>query len=351
MVDLEAQGRSDNKKSCPRCFALNDGIAPFCHECGASIDGTNEGSDSEVYQDLAKANLLRLRGDSKAAADVCLGILRRYPNNATAHSLLAEIHYQQDDLKQAAEWYEMALDLQPDAVREREMLQKIREKLAATQKKEVVEALEIKPKPVFAWYVVATAVTVVAVGAAAFAIGSATGKKTTAKPDQPVKEPITFPAKQLPEAAQPEKPQPQLQPVDASAAVTDDANLLAQIKATGKKGTIVSTVLFDPSSMHATVTAVSEAGARADVTALYLIGDVFVAKPDLASATVRITESGKLVYVGSATRAQYDEAQALAQNQAIEEVAAQLFPSAWSAEGANTGGSPVTEPTGDQGGE
>ena len=349
---MEAQGRIDNKKSCPRCFALNDGIAPFCHECGASIDGTSEGSDSEVYQDLAKANLLRLRGEAKAATDVCLGILRRYPNNATAHSLLAEIHYQQDDLKQAAEWYEMALDLAPDSVREREMLEKIREKLASAQKKEAVETLQIKPKPVFAWYAAATVVTVLAVGAAAFAIGSAAGKMSGGKTAVKVNDPITVPAKQLPLTKDPVNTQPELPKAGVTGPIAEDTDLLALLKAQGTKGTIVNSVLFDPSIMHATVTAAGESGVRADVTAMYVIGDVFVAKPDLTGATVRITQAGKLVYVASASRSQYDEAQALAQNQPIEEVAAQLFPSGWVAPGAvaNTGGSPVTEPTGDQAG-
>ena len=110
---MAVQGRSETT-SCPKCFAVVKLGAEFCPECGATLDPASGGSDQEVYNDLAKANLLRNRHQMPEAIEVALGILRKYPNNATAHTLLGDIYAELDDLKQAAEWYEMALDLSPD---------------------------------------------------------------------------------------------------------------------------------------------------------------------------------------------------------------------------------------------
>ena len=73
----------EQNKVCTKCFEVNDPAATFCIECGAPLsdDPTAEGSDQEVYREITQANLHRIRGDYKEAIDVCLGILKRFPNN------------------------------------------------------------------------------------------------------------------------------------------------------------------------------------------------------------------------------------------------------------------------------
>jgi tetratricopeptide (TPR) repeat protein len=101
---------------CDRCFALlaSDGL--YCPECGASVDSSpsSEGSDALVYPDLARANLLRMKGQFQQAEQICLNILKRYPHNPTAHLLLGDIHADQGNWEQAANWYELAVDLTPE---------------------------------------------------------------------------------------------------------------------------------------------------------------------------------------------------------------------------------------------
>jgi Tfp pilus assembly protein PilF len=89
--------------------------AGFCPECGAPI-GTApaEGSDAAIYPELARVNLLRLRGDYKAAQDHCRAVLRKFPNNVTANQLLGDLCQETGDLSQAKEWYELALDIAPN---------------------------------------------------------------------------------------------------------------------------------------------------------------------------------------------------------------------------------------------
>lgn len=108
---------ADNVRRCVRCFAAVSAEARFCPDCGASLDsGDPRASDAAVQQELANANLSRIRKDYKAAEEQCLAILRRFPNSVSANVLMGDIHYERGDFHQAAEWYELALDLDPRSV-------------------------------------------------------------------------------------------------------------------------------------------------------------------------------------------------------------------------------------------
>lgn len=122
--------------------------AEFCAECGAPLKDAPgvDGSDAEVYPELAKANLLRMRKDFKAAEDVCLSILRRFPNNHSANVLLGDIAEERGELDQAAEWYELALDIVPDSEEVTKKLETVRAQLAEKQVQTTVAQLGIPEK-------------------------------------------------------------------------------------------------------------------------------------------------------------------------------------------------------------
>lgn len=106
---------------CPKCFANLPDSSVYCMECGARLpqEGVSrdtlylEGSDPEVYPEIARANLLRMQGKWEEAVDTCIAILRRFPNNETAHALLGDIYADQGNLEEALRWYELAADLNP----------------------------------------------------------------------------------------------------------------------------------------------------------------------------------------------------------------------------------------------
>jgi hypothetical protein len=66
-----------------------------------------------LHADLARANLLRLRGEFGEAEQLCVKILENQPENAAAHTLLGDIAFTQDRADQAAEHYEIAQSLDP----------------------------------------------------------------------------------------------------------------------------------------------------------------------------------------------------------------------------------------------
>jgi len=79
--------------------------------------------------DLAKANLYRMRADYKRAEEICLGILKTYPNSAATHTLLGDICTDQGRLEQAAQWYELSLDLDPGSLPDKQKLEDVRDQI------------------------------------------------------------------------------------------------------------------------------------------------------------------------------------------------------------------------------
>ncbi|MBA4291490.1 hypothetical protein C0431_00815 [bacterium] len=322
--------------------AAND----FCPECGYTI-GKGEGSDTEVYQDLAQANLSRMRGDKQAAIDQCLKILRAFPNNVTAHSLLGEIYLEHGELTQAKEWFEMALDLDPKAVREKQMLDRVTQDLALKDHQASVETLEVKPKSGLTLLWATMVVLILLVGIASFFVGQNAGKKSEKVAVQAPAEPIRIPASEQATATPTTEPaQNPPDPVPSVVNAADDAEAVQSIFAKAQKGAIIQTILVNPAQEEVVLTAVAEADVPFETTALMLAGDVFVGRPATKTATVRIIGSaGRVAFVGSVERSAYDEVQGLSGgNTPVDELGVKAFPNAWHLDASTRPGSAVEPP-------
>ena len=80
----------------------------------------------DVYALLAQANLLRVRGQWEEAAEACMAALRLAPDSSSANSLLGDIYENQGRYDDAAQWYRMALDANPDSPADRVKLDRLR---------------------------------------------------------------------------------------------------------------------------------------------------------------------------------------------------------------------------------
>lgn len=305
---MAAQGRDDQRRSCPRCFALVEAIALYCPECGASFDPDNSGSDSEVYQDLAKANLLRMRGHQKEAMDVCLGILRRYPNNMTAHSLLGDIYFEQEDFKQASEWYEMALDLSPGSPREQQQLEISQRRLKEKSLDQSLDQLEIKKKPFNpAWYAFGLVFLLVGVAIAAFMIGQGSRAKNKSKP---VEDPITI---QAPETNQPVV-KPQVKPPVYVPALAAEKSLLQVIHGTSGVSSHIDSLTLIADTGQLIVTMPPASGMKDPVAALIASGEIFGLAETVNTITIRIHKQGVVSFSGSITSQKYEECRTMVES-------------------------------------
>lgn len=70
-------------------------------------------TDAAISPLLARANLLKLRGQWEEAVAVCTEAIRRSPDSAAAHALLGDIYLAQGHNGDAIHWYRMALDRDP----------------------------------------------------------------------------------------------------------------------------------------------------------------------------------------------------------------------------------------------
>ncbi|MBC7327354.1 tetratricopeptide repeat protein [bacterium] len=122
---------------CPYCGAEIPEDTRFCPECGASLSEETAGGENierEVYSLLATANLYRIRGLWQEAENKCVEVLRKYPNNPAAHSLLGDIYADQGKWEEAKEWYELAVELNPSSTADKKKLERVLKVLEDRQK-------------------------------------------------------------------------------------------------------------------------------------------------------------------------------------------------------------------------
>jgi hypothetical protein len=98
---------------------------------------------------LARANLLRMRGQWTEAADLCAQVIHANAKNPTAHSLLGDIYQDQGQTEEARHWYQLALELNPASRADRAKLALTEEMLEArSQRAEWEAVIEGRAQPV-----------------------------------------------------------------------------------------------------------------------------------------------------------------------------------------------------------
>jgi hypothetical protein len=118
-----------------RCLKCNqprteDAVCPCCQPATASVDPM-----------LARANLLRIRGNWQDAAETCAAVLRLDPHSTTAHSLLGDIYQDQGRLQDAHHWYGLAAELNPESQADRAKVARVEEMLEARGRRDEWEAV------------------------------------------------------------------------------------------------------------------------------------------------------------------------------------------------------------------
>jgi hypothetical protein len=298
-VDSAARGYLGNL--CDKCFAVLKPASTYCEDCGAP-QGGSPGSDSIVYPEIARANLLRLKGDIDEAEKVCLSILRRFPNNPAAHGMMGDLCFEAGKLENAKQWYEMTLDLTPNDEGLRRKLKAVDESATEQMSDAGLAGLEVRPRSggtIAA--MVGVVVLVVALAGLMFWLGYA-NKKTRADVIDPISvngeaPPRTTPVE--PEATQPEAPAP----APNIAMTAEEASTKAALEAElGALGSRVGGLVMDSSGAVATVT-----GAASDQMDAAHVG-AWLVKRGSAQAYVRIIDPNTrgVRFSGTVTKAALD---------------------------------------------
>jgi hypothetical protein len=87
----------------------------------------NAGTPEHPNALLARANLLRMRGQWAEAVECCTEALQADAHSAAAHSLLGDIYENQGRLDKAIHWYQLALEHNPHSIADKAKLGRARE--------------------------------------------------------------------------------------------------------------------------------------------------------------------------------------------------------------------------------
>lgn len=285
---------ADNIRRCVRCFAAVNAEARFCPDCGASLDsGDPRASDAAVEQELANANLSRIRKEYKSAEDQCLAILRRFPNSVSANVLMGDIHYERGDFHQAAEWYELALDLDPRSVPTQQKLVDARRLSDPDAMLPGLEAAIAGPRtrlPSWAWASILGFVLLLA--------AAAIWPKGPAVKPAVVRTEVVAPRQDPPPVQ--DEPSREERPV-SSAAVDEDQQFLERLSTLEGVGSSLLGAQYDPRTKTALVTfLMPEDGAKelaANIGRALLEADAEVAR-----VTLRGIRNGRSVFFADLVR-------------------------------------------------
>ncbi len=289
---------------CEKCFASVEPDAPFCPECGAPLGDTSEaeGSDAAIYPELARANLLRMRGQYKPAEDVCLGILRRFPNNASSNTLLGDICAERGDLEQASEWYDLALDIASDSDAVREKLAGVKLRLAEREAAATATKIGLPTQPPkTALYSLITVLAIVAVGVAAYFLGRQATPERQGVLDTPID--VTAARRPIPQSN--ETPAPIEQATTAPA--WHDVALTSALSAKLREGNRIVDAWQDPRTHALLVTCISDTPEGFRLLAANVGGSALQNVATAQLVTVRIVSNGVPAYVADVPRERFEE--------------------------------------------
>ena len=138
--------------------------------------------DRQILQaELARVNLLRIRGDVSSSKTLCLSILKRFPESVDAHVMMGDLHAEQGDLPPAAEWYSLALDLDRNAPGVSVKLSRVQAALDISGQASRSRAMIVTGKRMSPWLYVAVAASAIAIVAVGYIAGMGTPERSAAQ--------------------------------------------------------------------------------------------------------------------------------------------------------------------------
>lgn len=303
-----------------------------CPECGAPTQSDKPflAADAPAHRDLSEANLLRVRGEIEQAERKCLSILRKFPNDPGAHTLLGDIHFDRGDWPRAIEWYELALELNPGNMIDREKLAEARIRQDEQLYSTTVEQIGLSSAPSSAPWVAAGLMGVVAV--LAFAAWSLTSlKKPIKTSSNPTEVTVTAPQSRpvtpkISTVGQPEMPATEHDmnaaaaggatnsgstsenPMAPAPGTTDEDRTIAQLlQQRSTEGARLLDVAQDPRTKAVALTFSVATGDDMRRIGAILARDTFGQVPDALIVTLRGVDGEKVAFVADATRVRLRE--------------------------------------------
>lgn len=254
---------------------------------------------AQLEADLARINVMRLRGDIQAAKHLCAELLAQKPDFAQAQSLMADLCMDSSDFMKAADWYDMAaanseesLILHQRAEQARRRVQEV-EALAATKRLGIPTSRN--KLNIMAGVLLGMVATVCLL---AFYIGGQLGKR---EPQTTINAPLSL----TPPPGQTQKPQDVPRPSFSLPA--GDERVLNLLKSSVLGGRVLL-AYRDPRGRNLVVSLEAPVG-EFTVTALALdAAQVLRDDPESDRVTIRYLRSGETLAIATLSRVNHDAA-------------------------------------------
>jgi tetratricopeptide (TPR) repeat protein len=266
-----------------------------------------EGSDAAVYPKLAQANLLRMRHQYKEAEDICLSILRQFPHNLSANTLLGDLAVERGDLEQAKEWYELALDIDPDSAAIAEKLSAVTQEKETKQVANTAEQLGLPVEKPKTGLIAAIAIAaILLVGGVAYYLSQNGRVSLASTPQNKINQPLV-----IPEAKKPESEDPKNKPTLTTKRISpQDEELTRALGKLEKDGVYVTDARFELNDAITITFNASDdqsekvTGASLASQAFAVVSDKF--QKDITEVDLRAYRSSKLYYTATVKRDAYE---------------------------------------------
>jgi hypothetical protein len=267
-------------------------------------------SDS-VHAELSRANLLRMRGDYPEAQNQCLSILKRYPHHFETHLLLADVYADEQQFESAAQWYELAIDLDPGSFVARQRFQVMRDHLRQLEIADTAQQLGLPPGSSKRTALVAGMVVGLIVVAAIIAYGlgqhnsAPAGSDVVRSPVRATSESVLEPEPTVVDLPPPEvKPEPTVLPaLTAEDRVTTNALKLIAL------GDRVVAASLDPRTKNLLVTYRLQEDDTERKVGAELARESLAAIPEAPQVTVRALRGEHVIYMADVHRTRLAETQ------------------------------------------
>lgn len=303
-----------------------------------STDGTTVTMTSAVIDDrqllqaeLARVNLLRIRGDVSSSKTLCLSVLKRFPESIDAHVMMGDLHAEQGDLAPAAEWYSLALDLDRNAPGVAVKLSRIQAGLDISGQASRSRAMIVSGKRMSNWLYGAVATSALAIIAVAYIAGLGTPNRKATSTNQAISDRIESPktADNIPKAPatnppvsntnainpQPNSAGPAPAPLpsteqetkstgtrESAAAVVEDQKLLDQVSNRSKYGKHLISIMADPRGKSLILTYNVSDGEHGRYMGAILADIALEYETKVLMVTIRGVRNGILSYIADVPR-------------------------------------------------
>jgi len=272
-----------------------------------------------LHAEIARANLLRMRGDYKGAVDQCLSVLKRIPEDGDTHTLLGDIYAEQGNLDESIQWYEMALDLDPKSNADLSKLNQVRHRLKDREAASAIAQLDI---PVERTNYVLIGIAVVAIllslGIGSYMLGQRNTGSRTSRLARNL--PVTAPAQSESDPSSEENGAPVNEeppaPTSDRQIPQEDAALTQMISQRSSDGAHLISASEDPRSKIVTLVYVVQPDEDERKIGAELARTTLSQSSDAQLVVLRGIKSDRLGYVADVPRARWLESESDAWKQA-----------------------------------